>query len=566
MPADSPATGVFVLSWGATYLLHSTCLLAGVWLYLRARPGTRHALRETLWKAALVGSIVTATAQMLPGLRGSFAEITVAVNELGPGGAAAGSSALGTAAADDVEVPSIDPSAMRGLSSETGAGAETSDFAWIWSGNSLEESAGTPRTSATPHYGRIQDSADVPSLASLRTYFAAQIRKVSSATVLMIAVVAAFAAIVLGMARCAWQTWSLRRRLARCTAIESGPARRLLDELRRLLPNAPEVQLLSASDDPEPAAFGVSRWTIVLPARAVGDLSEDELRALLAHELAHLVRGDSLWLCISRLVCSCLAFQPLNHLARREWQRAAEFLCDSWAVSRTGTPLALARCLAEVAGWRLSGEPSAALLAATGRKSGLADRIERLVETSDAAETWTELRHRRWLLLAGGILLGTAVWCFPRVQVAVAASGNAERTAPDAGQMLDGAQHTRADGDSAESDADAANPQASGEIQAVPDEVPGATVSELPAKAEPAARHQPAYDALRALLQALDRDLGDLEYDLRELEPLLAKENTPAQMSALANRLHSEIAHLQKRRDALRIQLKKTASLRSLRK
>src|SRR5204863_4151691 len=152
-------------------------------------------------------------------------------------------------------------------------------------------------------------------------------------------------------------------------------------------PHAPDVLLLSAPDDPEPAAFGISQWTIVLPARAEHELSEDELRALLAHELAHLVRGDSMWLCVSRLVCSCLAFQPLNHLARREWQRAAEFLCDRWAVRRTGTPLALARCLTEVAGWRVSGRASAALLAATGRKSGLADRIERLLEAAELSET-----------------------------------------------------------------------------------------------------------------------------------------------------------------------------------
>src|SRR5437879_8786015 len=154
----------------------------------------------------------------------------------------------------------------------------------------------------------------------------------------------------------------------------------MLDELCRMVPRARAIRLLAAPDDPEPAAFGINRWTIVLPERAVKELPEDELRALLAHELAHLVRGDSIWLCISRVICSCLAFQPLNHLARREWQRAAEILCDHWAVGRTGTPLALARCLTVVAGWRLSGRASAALLAATGRKSGLADRIERLVE------------------------------------------------------------------------------------------------------------------------------------------------------------------------------------------
>src|SRR5205807_2459997 len=125
--------------------------------------------------------------------------------------------------------------------------------------------------------------------------------------------------------------------------LSSGPAWLVLDELRRSLPGKSPVRLLLVADDFEPAAFGIGRWTIVIPGRAISDLSHDELRALLAHELAHLVRGDSLWLGVSRAVCSCLAFQPLNHLARREWQRAAEFLCDRWAVDRTGTPLALAR-------------------------------------------------------------------------------------------------------------------------------------------------------------------------------------------------------------------------------
>ena len=49
--------------WGVTYLLHSTLLIGIVWLaVLRIRSAS---VRDTLWKVALVGGIVTASAQTL---------------------------------------------------------------------------------------------------------------------------------------------------------------------------------------------------------------------------------------------------------------------------------------------------------------------------------------------------------------------------------------------------------------------------------------------------------------------------------------------------------------------
>src|SRR5262249_15676602 len=155
-----------------------------------------------------------------------------------------------------------------------------------------------------------------------------------------------------------------------------GPARTLLDGLCRSAACKRQVRLLSAPRCDEPAAFGLFRWTIALPSRAERDLSVDELRALLAHELAHLVSGDSWCLLAGRVVCSFFGFQPLNPLARREWQRAAESLCDAWAIRRTGQPLALARCLTSVAGWQLPPAQCNASLCATGRGSCLVDRIE----------------------------------------------------------------------------------------------------------------------------------------------------------------------------------------------
>ena len=65
MPAEILAIGVLVLSWGATYLLHSTLLVAAVWIFLKIRKDAGYGLRELLWKTALVGGLATATGQML---------------------------------------------------------------------------------------------------------------------------------------------------------------------------------------------------------------------------------------------------------------------------------------------------------------------------------------------------------------------------------------------------------------------------------------------------------------------------------------------------------------------
>ena len=53
------------LAWLLTYALHSMLLLGGVWL-LTERGGVRsHRLRDLFWKTALVGGLVTATAQTI---------------------------------------------------------------------------------------------------------------------------------------------------------------------------------------------------------------------------------------------------------------------------------------------------------------------------------------------------------------------------------------------------------------------------------------------------------------------------------------------------------------------
>ena len=50
---------------------------------------------------------------------------------------------------------------------------------------------------------------------------------------------------------------------------------------------------------------------------AIAELDAPQLRAMLAHELAHLERRDPQWLAFACILERAFFFQPLNRLARR---------------------------------------------------------------------------------------------------------------------------------------------------------------------------------------------------------------------------------------------------------
>lgn len=90
---------------------------------------------------------------------------------------------------------------------------------------------------------------------------------------------------------------------------------------------------------------------VLTNADYVHDLDLDQQRSFLAHELAHLARRDPVWLGVGSLIERVFWIQPLDRVANRPIATSVEFLCDDWAVHRTGSGVPLARCLAQVAEW-----------------------------------------------------------------------------------------------------------------------------------------------------------------------------------------------------------------------
>lgn len=95
-------------------------------------------------------------------------------------------------------------------------------------------------------------------------------------------------------------------------------------------------QLLSSTATDTPLLIGIRRPCIVLPESLLSTCTHDELRLILAHELAHVRRRDLLWgwlPLLARLICS---FHPLLPVAERELSMAQEIDCDETALHLTG--------------------------------------------------------------------------------------------------------------------------------------------------------------------------------------------------------------------------------------
>ena len=387
------ATSYYLAIWlamlAATYLAHSTLLLGGAWLIVTACRVRSHALRERIWKVASVAGFVTATLQSMPGFGRPLAAFDFGVLER-------------PAAVQDI--PQESASVL--LAESRNDSQQKSRF--VHEGILFRESRGSTSILETTGVGherpetRIAVSSNPSTVSrSDRPLSIASMKASKMSTryaALMGAVVAAWVA--LGAAWLAMKAWWFGHVLATAQALSAGCAKESLDRLLHLHATGRKATLLSSTECTTPLACGLLRWTIVLPAGAENRLRSDELGALLAHEVAHLARGDLVWLWVGQFLTTCFGFQPLNRIAFRGWQEAAEYLCDDWAVERLGDPLSLARCLTQVASWRFLSFQPASGLAIGGTKATLADRVERLLEDAPGVDPWSRGLSKKGVLVA----------------------------------------------------------------------------------------------------------------------------------------------------------------------
>lgn len=136
----------------------------------------------------------------------------------------------------------------------------------------------------------------------------------------------------------AQQVWRGRwqRRLARTLVATSHPSAL-----------GPDVRLL-ARDEPIALTVGVRTPTILLSTGLLEGASGGALQVVLAHERAHVSRGDTRLASWDQLAAALLPRSVAGPLLERIIL-AREQACDAAAVERTGDPVEVARALTEIA-------------------------------------------------------------------------------------------------------------------------------------------------------------------------------------------------------------------------
>ncbi|QDT88821.1 M56 family metallopeptidase [Gimesia algae] len=507
MPSEflTPAI-VTVLDMLTTYLLHSTLLLtfAAVVTWCCRRPS--YTLTEWLWKSAAVIPLLTVPLQLLCGVGNSvfsprwnepavevavpepsniFVPENIPVVDVKPTHTPL--DVGGEPLRAEIDLTSMTPSSSREPVTDPARPLSIQDSA-----TKQIERTPLPDTSTTnvalpiPTVTPLVTKPTSMITASILPWFA----KWLAGFVVVIVTAGSFRFFIVGQ--------RFRRKVQKFRTINAGDVYGILTNLVRRAALRRRVRLLEADDVSEPIAFGIWCWTIVVPRGIESRLDRKELEALLAHELAHLVRGDAWWLLAGRLLCGCLPFQPLNFLARKHWKQAAEFQCDDWAATRTGNPLSLAHGLTRVAEWRLNVAGCAQALSAGGSGSTLSRRVERLLTDRPAVDLWERVRRRR--LLTAFLLMVAIVLCWQGPRTTLLARFSE--------------QHDKL------------------------------TLKEAAAL---------EYDdsSLSDEINSLNTDLQQLEVDFRKVEILLRKNESPSEIRALSERLSLRLADLRLHRREL---------------
>ena len=175
------------------------------------------------------------------------------------------------------------------------------------------------------------------------------------------------------------------------------------------------VALLESALVQVPLVVGHVRPVILLPLGVVAGLSVAHLEAILAHELAHVLRRDYLVNLLQTVAEALFFYHPAVWFVANCVRTERENCCDDAAAALCGgDSLRLARALTALAEWSQSAlvpaAPRLALAAINGR-GALLNRVRRLVQRRPAAPTLAEGAMAAALVLGGlGLLGGSVAW------------------------------------------------------------------------------------------------------------------------------------------------------------
>jgi Zn-dependent protease with chaperone function len=183
--------------------------------------------------------------------------------------------------------------------------------------------------------------------------------------------------------------WRYGRRVRRSRSQTRSHARAALLVGRAIAGQARTVML----DDPRPAAYCVAGRpaAIVVTSGALAVLDPPQLRAVLAHESAHLAHRHHALATVTRGLAAAFPGVPLFTRGAAEVSRLTEMAADDTAARASGRPALVTALIAIATGAAVSSTGSLGAAVPAGAMAAAAravpDRVERLLRPSSPASS-----------------------------------------------------------------------------------------------------------------------------------------------------------------------------------
>jgi TonB family protein len=98
-----------------------------------------------------------------------------------------------------------------------------------------------------------------------------------------------------------------------------------------------------------PATFGYLKPVILLPISLISKLPQDQMEAILLHELCHIKRADFLHNILQLIVETLFFYHPLTKWISRDIRKIREQCCDELVLKLEANPLVYAKALTNIA-------------------------------------------------------------------------------------------------------------------------------------------------------------------------------------------------------------------------
>ena len=263
---------------------------------------------------------------------------------------------------------------------------------------SLTSSSEADLPSSTP-----ESTLEVPARSGHDQRNASDSRSFASISGAAIVFVMYTVGVALLIVRLALQQRVARRLVRTATALDGAEWTVLLRECVECLEVRGAVRLLRSRAQTVPMTFGTRTPTILVPA-AADTWSDDRRRAVLLHELAHIVRRDCATQMAAAVTCAVYWFHPGVWWAAGRMRREREIACDDRVVSAGGQPTDYAAHLLELA-YACIGNRTPAVAVSMARPSEIEGRLRSLLDAARNRST-PALRTRMWSGVAAVVVIG----------------------------------------------------------------------------------------------------------------------------------------------------------------